>query len=93
MASIAAQLCKDFLCFIRTNEIVSQDPLDGLNTLVDDFVIVGAAILTQKKFQNIDGYICTLLDLFGQILTDDFSIKVLSQLGLNHLTGALICHK
>ena len=77
VAAVPAQLRKHLLRLIRAHKVVRQNMLYVLHTLLDDFLIVRAAILPQQKLQHIDRYVGTFLDLFGQILANDLSIKIL----------------
>lgn len=49
-----------------------------IHTLFDDFFIIRAAILTEKKLQHVHRYICSFFDMFCQILADNLAIKILA---------------
>ena len=56
---------KNFLCFIRANKVVSENPFDRLDTGFNHFFVIGATILSQQKFQNIYRDISSFLDFLG----------------------------
>ena len=91
VAAVPAQLRKHLLRLIRAHKVVRQNMLYVLHTLLDDFLIVRAAILPQQKLQHIDRYVGTFLDLFGQILTDDTTIKVFPQFPAQFFPVSLCC--
>ena len=88
MTSLLPQLGKNFLSFIRTDEIVSKNPFDLLNAVLDHFFIIGAAILSQQELQNINRDICTFFYFFRQVLADDLSVKILAEFFFYFFTGA-----
>ena len=87
MAAFFTQLRQDFLCFIWTDKIVRQNPLYRLYAALNDLIIIGAAILPQKKLKHIDRYISTFLDFLRQILPDNLPVKILPQLILYDFSG------
>lgn len=92
VTAVAAELGQDFLSFIRTDEIVRQNTLHSLDALFDDFLIIGAAILSEQKLQNIYRYIRTFFDFLGQVLPHNPAIEGLTQFFLNYFTRAFAHH-
>ena len=91
VAAVPTQLRKHLLRLIRAHKVVRQNMLYVLHALLDDFLIVRAAILPQQKLQHIDRYVGTFLDLFGQILADDATIKVFPQFPAQFFPVSLCC--
>ena len=91
VAAVPTQLRKHLLCLIRAHKVVRQNMLYVLHALLDDLLIVRTAILPQQKLQHIDRYVGTFLDLFGQILTDDTTIKVFPQFPAQFFPVSLCC--
>lgn len=70
---------KDFLRLIRADEVIRENALYALYAFLNNLRIIRAAILSQKKFKDIDRNICPFLDFLGQILAYNLSIKILTQ--------------
>ena len=84
---------EDLLCLIRADEVVRQNALDIVHPVLNDFRVIGAAILSQKELQHIDRDICALFDFLGQVLADDFSIELLPQFRFDDSPFILCLHK
>lgn len=89
MAALSPKLGQDLLGLVRADEIIRQNPLHILNPLLNDLMVVRAAVLPQQKLKNIDRHIGPLLDLLGQVLPDNLAVKILPELVLYYFTGAL----
>ena len=87
IAATSAEHGEDLLGFIRAHKVVRQNPLYVLDTLLDDFFIIGAAILPQKKLKDIDGYIGPFLDFLSEVFPDNFPVETLAELALDDFTG------
>ena len=84
---------EDLLRLIRADKVVRQNALYIVHTVLNDFRVVGAAILSQKKLQYIDWNICAFFDFFGQVLSDDLSIELLPQFLFDHRPFIFGLHK
>ena len=89
MATVLTKHGKDLLCLIRTHEIIDKNPLDVLDTLLNHFGIIRAAILTKKELQYVYRYVSAFLDFLCQILTDDLTVKILAELILQDSPSVL----
>ena len=79
---IAAPLPQDrenLLRLIWADEVIRENALYALYAFLNNLRIIRAAILSQKKFKDIDRNICPFLDFLGQILAYNLSIKILTQ--------------
>jgi hypothetical protein len=69
----------DLLRLIWTHVVLGQDAFYRLQTLLDDFLIVGSAVCAQEVLQHVHGHIGAFLDQLGQVFAYHSPGKMLIQ--------------
>ena len=79
MAASASEARQNLLRFIGPDEIIGQDSFDILHAPLDDLIVVGTAVLSQQKLENINRHIGAFLYGLRQMFADNFTAKMLTQ--------------
>ena len=82
---------KNFLCLIRTHIVISQDTLYILHPFFNNLFIIGITILSEEIFQNINRNVGSFPDRFCQILPDDTTVIILTELLLDFFVFVVGC--